>query len=144
MTEYLFTNNAESTLNGAIGSSDSTLTIQTADASFFPSPSSGQAFYVIVISGSTSAQMLCTGRSGAVLTVTRTDEYSFPDGSIVMLNIPAIVLAQFMQKGVFRTNDGSPDGSLSALYDGEEVYDSTNGTWYKHCSGTTWKEMTGG
>lgn len=143
-TEYLFTNNAESTLNGAIGSGDSAITIQSADASKFPSPGTDQGFYVIVISGSTSAQMLCTARSGATLTVTRTDAYSFPDGSIVRLNIPAIVLTQFMQKGVYRSNDGSPDGTLAAAYDGEEVYDSTNEIWYKHCDGTTWKPMNAG
>lgn len=142
-TEYLFTNNAESTLNGAIGSGDSAISVQSEDASKFPSPGTDQGFYVLVESGSIKAQMLCTSRSGAVLSVTRTDSYSFPDGSIVKLNIPAIVLTQFMQKGVYREYDGSPDGVLATAYEGEEVLDTTNNIWYKHVTGTVWKSMTG-
>lgn len=143
MTEYIFSNEAESTLNGAVGGADSTITIQSADASSFPSPSSGEAFYVLVKGGGNQAFMLCTGRSSAVLTVTRTDSYSFPDGSSVKLVLNAIILGTFLQKGVYRTNAGSPDGSLVALYTGEEVLDSTNNIWYKHCTGTTWKAMSG-
>jgi len=140
MTEYKFTNNAESTLDGAIGGGDVTLNVESGEGSLFPAAGSGDVFYVLV---NASAFMLCTSRTGDALTVTRTESGSFADGATVKLVINSTILETFLQKGVFRTNAGDPDGSLVAEYTGEEVYDSTNDVWYKHCTGTTWKLMNG-
>jgi len=142
MTEYLFENNAESTLNEAIGGGDATLSVQSGDGSLYPNPGAGEAFIILVVGGGNQAYMTCTSRATDTLTVTRTDSYSFPDGSTVKLVLNATILGTFLQKGVYREYDGSPDGLLVANYTGEEVYDSTNDLWYKHCTGTTWKLMS--
>jgi len=143
-TTYKFANNAESELVSEIGAADVTLNITTGDGALFPSVAvgDGNQFYVLVVDGSTEEWMLCTSRSGDALTVTRSDSNSFSVGSTVRLKINATILDSFMQKGVYRSNAGSPNGSLVASYTGEEVYDSTNDVWYKHCTGTVWKEMT--
>lgn len=143
MTEYLFENNAESTLESAIGGGDSVLPLQSGDGDLFPEPSAGEGFFVRVVDGSKSAWMLCTSRSGDNLTVTRTESNSFAIEATVKLALNAAILESFHQKGVFRTVEGSPDGDLTALYAGEEVYDSENDVYYKHCTGTTWKVMNG-
>jgi len=142
MTVYLFANNAASTLASAIGAGDTTLTVQTADASEFPSPSSGQAFRLVVESGSKSEWMTCTARSGAQLTVSRgASPQSFPSGATVEHRMDATALGNLRQKADHRTVTSDPDGSLVADYNGEEVYQSATGVWWKHCTGTTWKAM---
>lgn len=140
MATYQFENNAESELTSEIGASDVTLNVTTGDGALFPS--SGN-FYVFVEEGSTTEWMLCTARSSDALTVTRASSASsFSAGATVKLRLNATILDVFLQKGVYRTNAGSPNGSLAASYTGEEVLDSTNSIWYKHISGTTWKAMT--
>lgn len=142
--EYIFTNNAKSNLAVAMGGSDSTLQVDSGDGSLFPNPTEGSEYFVVLVKeGSTKAFMTCTARATDVLTVTRTDSYSFTTSATVKLVLNATVLTTFLQKGVYRTNAGSPDGSLAASYTGEEVYDSTNDVWYKHTTGTTWKIMNG-
>jgi len=144
MTEYLFANNAESTLAADIGGADTNITVANGDGSKFPSVTadSGKAFYVLVSDGSKSEWMLCTARSGDTLTVTREGSNSFSAGASVKLVLNATILGCFLQKGVFRTVTSDPDGSLVAEYQGEEVYNSTTQRWWKHCEGTLWKEMT--
>ena len=143
-TTYKFANNAESELVSEIGAADVTLNITTGDGALFPevAVADGNQFYVLVVDGSTEEWMLCTSRSGDVLTVTRGGSDSFSVGSTVRLKINATILDSFMQKGVYRSNAGSPDGSLVASYTGEEVYDSVNAAWYKHCSSTVWRQIT--
>jgi len=140
MTEYLFTNNAESTLAADIGGADVTLSVAAGDGALFPAVTagSGQGFYILV---DNTEWMICTARSGDILTVTRGGSNSFSNGATVKLVLNAAVLANFLQKGVYRTVTEDPDGSLAANYAGEEVYNSTTEVWWKHCTGTTWKEM---
>ena len=140
MTEYVFTNNAEGTLDGAIGGGDTSLSLHSGEGSRFPTISSGQVFYILV-NGSTF--MLCTGRSSDTFTVTRTDSDSFSDGAPVKLVLTATILESFLQKGVYREYAGSPDGLLTNQYIGEEVLDTTNSVWYKSISATSWKLMNG-
>ena len=144
MTEFLFSNNAEGTLETAIGGADVTLPLQTGEGALLPAVSagSGQGFYVLVTSGATSEWMLCTQRAGDTLTVTRTGSNSFPDGSTVKLVLNSTALEHFLQQGVFRTVTTDPDGSLAAEYAGEEVYQSTSEHWWNHITGTEWKIMT--
>ena len=53
----------------------------------------------------------------------------------------ADILNLFFQKGSNRIVTSNPVGSLAAEYFGEEVYNSVNGKWWKHVTGTTWLEM---
>jgi len=143
MTEYLFENNAESTLAAEIGGGDSSFSVASGEGALFPAvtAASGKGFYVRVKEGSTLEWMLVTARAGDTLTVTRSGSNSFSEGVEVKLIPNATILGQFLQKGVFRTVATSPDGSLAAAYAGEEVYDSVAEKWYKQTTGTEWKEM---
>lgn len=144
MTEYLFTNNAEGSLETAIGGSDVVLNLQTGEGALFPAVSagSGQGFIILVTGGANTAYMLVTQRAGDDLTVTRSESNSFPAASTVKLVLNSEILAHFLQQGVFRTVTTDPAGSLSAEYAGEEVYQSTTKHWWKHTTGTEWKQMT--
>jgi len=145
MTEYIFTNNAQGQLLTAIGTGSASLTLKSGEGAEFPSPGTGQAFFIKVYQGSNYEWMLCTGRSSDILTVTRgqegTDPQYFAADSYVIHPMNKTVLGQFLQKGVYRENDGDPDGVLAAAFTGEEVLDTTNSVWYKHVTGTTWKAM---
>jgi len=140
-TTYKFTNNAESTLATDVGGSDISFSVASGEGSLFPEVASGDGnqFYILVEEGSTSEWMLVTVRSTDTFTVTRGGTNSFSAGATVSLRLNATILDSFLQKGVERKIDGSPDGSLAAAYSGEEVLDTTNNVWYKHCTGTTWK-----
>lgn len=144
MSAYVFTNNAKSTLAVALGGGGSTLQVVAGDGALFPNPSSTQ-FYILVKEGSQQAYMICTGRSTDVLTVTRTDSYSFNIGATVKLVLTAEILSAFLQKADYRTHAGNPNGVVTAAYAGEEIYDSTNHLFYKACpDGTVWKLMSSG
>ena len=141
--EYQFANNAQSTVAADMGGGDVTLQVATGDGGLFPSVSTGdgKCFEILVKQGSTLEWMTCTNRTGDILTVTRGGANSFSAGAFVYHRLSAIALASFLQKGVYRTNAGDPNG-LAALYAGEEILDTTNNEWYKHTSGTTWKLMS--
>jgi hypothetical protein len=141
--EYVFTDNAESTLAAPIGGGSTSLTVATGEGALFPAISAGggEKFEVLVQEGSTSEYMIVTDRSGDIFTVTRTESNSFNAGATVKLVLTATALSAMLQKGVHRTVTEDPNGSLIADYDGEEVYDSTNETWYKHLTGTEWAEI---
>lgn len=143
MTEYLFSNQAQGTLNAAIGDADVTLNLQTGEGAEFPSPGAGQACRVLVYDSTNSEWMTCTGVSGDALTVTRdaSVNYSFASGSTVEMRLDDVALNNMLQEGTERTVSSDPDGSLAANYFGEEVYQSVTGVWWKHCTGTTWKAM---
>ena len=144
MTEYIFKNEPSSKiyLLTAIGSGDLTLTLVSGDGAKLPQPAAGQAFHICVSSGSTYEWMVCTARSSDSLTVTRgTPAYSFAAGAEVQHRLHEDALENLLQKGTEREVTTDPDGSLAALYTGEEVYQSVTGVWWKHCTSTTWKEM---
>lgn len=141
MTEFIFTNNAETVLAADIGGGDTAFAVT--DGGDFPSPTSGQGFHIMVEEGSKKEFMLVTTRSGNNFSgITREGSESFSAGSTVRMALHKDAMNAMVQKGAARTYDGDPDTVLAAQYTGEEVYDSTNFTWYKHCTGTTWKEMT--
>jgi len=143
MTEYLFTNNAVSSLNADIGGADTVLALPSGEGDLFPAVSagSGQGFTVLVVSGSAQEWMVCTARTGDSLTVTRGGSTSFSAGTPVKLVLNAVCLENFIQKGVFREVTADPDGSLAASYGGEEVYNTVTNVWWKHCNGTLWREI---
>lgn len=140
--EYLFKNQAKGTLEGNIGTGDTTLNLETGDGALFPSPGTGEGFHIVVTEGANVEWMVCTARSSDAFTVTRgASPIAFNDGALVEHRLHEDALTAFMQKGDFRTVTTDPDGSLAAAYSGEEVYQSVSGVWWKHCVSTTWKEM---
>jgi hypothetical protein len=76
MTTLIFKNNAKSTLASSLASGATSLTIQTADAGLFPSPSGGQILKITIEDlGANNREIVhCTARSGAVLTIVRAQE----------------------------------------------------------------------
>ena len=142
MTEYIFKNNAQGALNAAIGTADVSFALESGDGALFPSPTTGQAFHIKVVEGGTTEWMLCTTRSSDTLTVTRAAApHAFSAGADVYHMLHEDALNSFHQKGSERTVLVTPNGSLAAVYAGEEVYDSVTGIWWKHTTSTTWKAM---
>ena len=140
--EFIFSNQARGALEGPIGTGDGSLNLESGGGDLFPNPSAGQGFHIVVSQGGTYEWMVCTGRSDDTFTVTRgASPQSFSDGAIVEHRLHKDALENLLQKGAFRTVAEDPDGSLTALYDGEEVYQSVTGVWWKHCVSTIWKEM---
>jgi hypothetical protein len=77
MTIQLFANNAKTTLAAGINSTQTTVTVAPGTGSEFPSPSSGQAFQITLVSATSSTVFeicTCTARSGDTLTVIRGQE----------------------------------------------------------------------
>lgn len=144
MTEYVFTNNAVGALETGIGGSDVVLNLRTGEGALFPaiSAGSGQGCYIRITGGSNSVFMLVTESAGDSLTVTRSESNSFPQGSTVKLVLNSEILEHFLQQGVFRETATDPDGVLTAEYAGEEVYQNVSKHWWKHTTGTEWKQMT--
>ena len=77
MTVQLYANNAKTTLASPINATQTTITVAPGTGSLFPSPSSGQAFKVTLVSASSASVYeicLCTARSTDTLTVVRAQE----------------------------------------------------------------------
>lgn len=75
----LFTNNADSSLNGAIDAAALSITIKTGDGAKFPAPTGGDFFLVTLYQKVGAAEVSheivkCTDRAGDVLTVARAQE----------------------------------------------------------------------
>lgn len=140
---FKFSNNGEGWLNSAIGTGDTSITLQSGNGASLPSIGTDEEFEAVIIEGSKSEWITVTARSGDQLTVTRhpTAPQSFNAGAHLMHTMSGNMLNSFLQKGDFRTVTSDPDGSLSANYFGEEVFQSTTGRWWKHTTGTTWQQM---
>jgi hypothetical protein len=139
---FKFSNNAEGWLNSAIGTGDTSITLQSGNGASFPTLAASEEFECVITEGSTFEWVTCTARSGDQLTVTRdpTSPQSFSAGAHVMLTMSGNMLNSFLQKGDFRTMTSDPTGQ-AANYFGEEIFQSTTGRWWKHTTGTTWQEM---
>lgn len=77
MTQYIFANNASSTLSAPITSIATTLTVAVGTGAVFPNPTSGQAFTLTLTDAATgkiTEIMLCTSRATDTLTVVRGQE----------------------------------------------------------------------
>jgi hypothetical protein len=140
---FKFTNNGEGYLNSAIGTGDTSITLQSGDGATLPPIGADEEFEGVIVEGSTSEWITVTARSGDQLTVTRhpTAPQSFSAGAYFRHSMSGDMLNSFLQKGDFRTVTEDPDGSLAASYFGEEVFQSASGRWWKHTTGTTWQEM---
>lgn len=140
---FKFSNNGEGYLNSAIGTGDTTITLESGDGATLPTLAAGEEFEAVIIEGSVSEWITVTARAGDQLTVTRhpTAPQSFSAGAYLMHSMSGNMLNSFLQKGDFKTVSTDPDGSLAADYFGEEVFQSSTGRWWKHTVGTTWQEM---
>ena len=64
------TNNAKSTLSSAL--SNTSMTVSVADGSSFPTPSTGEYFYVTLVDSSNNTEIVkCTVRAGNGMTILR-------------------------------------------------------------------------
>lgn len=86
------TNNAQSTVAVAIGTTDTSLVVKSGEGALFPALSSGNFFNVTVITTDNTFEIMkCTFRAGDTLTVDRAQEGTtalpFPVGSKVDLRI---------------------------------------------------------
>ena len=142
MAVYKFENNAKGALENAIGAGDTSIELETGDGALFPTLAADEQFLAIIIEGSKSEWITVTERAGDILTAIRgASPQSFDAGAAVELRMSGEILELFFQKGENRVVTEDPDGSLAANYFGEEVYNSVNGKWWKHESGTNWLEM---
>lgn len=103
----LYTNNAVTTLNGAIN--DTTTTIVVTDGSVFPNPTGGDYFWLTLTDDTNIEIVQVTARSTNSLTVVRgqdgTSGTAFADGDKAQLRITAIGLSEFAQTNDLNISD---------------------------------------
>ena len=140
---FKFSNNGEGYLQSAIGTGDTSITLESGDGATLPAIGAGEEFEAVIVEGSKSEWITVTARSGDQLTVTRdpVSPQSFSAGASLMHTMSGNMLNSFLQKGDFRIVASDPDGSLAADHFGEEVFQAVTGRWWKHCTGTTWQQM---
>lgn len=104
-TEYLFSNNATTTLAQSISATATVLNVASGTGSMFPSPGQGQAFAVTLVdaaTGLTNEICYCTSRSGDQLTVTRgregTNATAWQAGDTCANYITADVMESWLQE----------------------------------------------
>lgn len=101
----LFSNNASTTIAGAVTSGAVTINVSAGDGAKFPSPSGGDYFRLFALNKSTGnwELMICTARAIDALTVTRGSEsttaIAFNDGDPVELRPTAATLASYLMSG---------------------------------------------
>lgn len=142
MTLYIFTNLAKSELATGIGGGDTSLTVLTGEGALFPSPSTNQAFRILVKEGSKQEFMSVQVRAADTFSsIIRGGANSFNAGAEVFHVADATALNNFQQKHR-RTTGTDPDGVLVADYTGEEVYQTVTKQWWKHTEGTAWEQIS--
>lgn len=108
MAAALYTNNAETTLNGAI--TDVATSITVTDGSVFPTLSGGDYFWLTITDNTNIEIVKVTARSTHVLTVERgqdgTSGTAFADGDKAQLRLTAVGLSEFAQLGEDETVTG--------------------------------------
>lgn len=116
----LFTNNAESTLAGAITNVATSLTVQGGDGANFPSPTGGDFFRIKAIRKSDGAVefMTCTSRSTDTFTITRGEE------GTTGLALAADDYIQHVPTAAFYTSMAT----VSDIQDGSAVYAAGSGS----------------
>lgn len=76
-SQFVWANNAASTLAGPISNTTTTLNVASGQGALFPNPSAGQQFALTMTDAATGLNteiMYCTARSGDTLTVVRAQE----------------------------------------------------------------------
>ena len=110
----LFTNNADSVLNGAIAADTTAITLSTGDGSKFPLPTGGDFFLATLFQKAGASEInheivKCVARAGDVLTVVRAQEGTtareFNTGDGFELRVTAGTLANKEDLSVVGTTD---------------------------------------
>src|ERR1700761_6400066 len=81
MTQFLYANNAATTLAGPIASTATSLNLAAGPGALFPNPGPGQQFTLTLTSAANNNQTeitYCTGRTGDTCTVVRGQEGTTP------------------------------------------------------------------
>ena len=104
MTQFLFTNNASTTLASSLTSIATTLTVVSGSGAKFPNPGSGQQFALTLIEASNPNLfeiVYCTARSTDTLTIVRAQEgttaTAFNAGDLANHYVTAATLGTFSQ-----------------------------------------------
>lgn len=130
--EFLFANNATTTLAESVSATATVLNVSSGDGALFPSPASGQAFAVTLVdaaTGLTNEICYCTSRSGDALTVVRGQEgknaLAWSAGDTCANYITADVMESWLQEsdldGYLTETVG--DGRYVKQYTDDETYD---------------------
>lgn len=99
---FKYSNNASSTLTAPITAAATSISISSADAGEFPSPTAGDKFALTLVDGTGALEVVwCTARTGGVLTVVRAQEGTtakpFEANTRIDLRLTAGGLANFVQ-----------------------------------------------
>jgi len=135
MAEYLYSNNAATTLASGINNSVTSLTVATGTGSLFPTISAGQQFNCTLVEGSTTEIIKVTARTTDTFTIVRAQEgttaQSFTTAGKVELRITAEGLNQFVQETATQTltNKTIESGVFTNGYT-EETVTANTGTSY--------------
>lgn len=119
MATRLYTNNASTTLNGAIGTGDTTITLTSATG--FPSPGAGEIAYATIDDDTNVEIITYTGVSTNDLTgVTRgvegTSGTAFADGTVVEVRATAVSFTDVLQADLTPELQGPLDMSNTGVY----------------------------
>ncbi|WP_331373770.1 hypothetical protein [Sinorhizobium chiapasense] len=124
----LLSNNATSTLAASINTSVTSISIQSADASKFPSPTGGDWFPITVVDSAGNMEIMkCTARSSGTLTVTRAQEgttaKSFASGARVDLRLTVAAANELYKAGLTAANTWSQAQTFSATatFEGNQI-----------------------
>jgi hypothetical protein len=152
--QYLFANNAASTLASGASLVASTLTVATGHGSRFPSPGPGQGFVATIQNGAAYEIVLCTSRAGDVLTVQRAQDgtlaQTWASGSSVDLRVPKAVLDNFSQKDATLASTGGTMTGVLLLDDSASLtspplaFDGDGNTGLAHPAADTASVVTAG
>jgi hypothetical protein len=152
VTQFIFTNDAKSTLAVGISASDTSIQLSLGTGALFPSPGAGQQFPLTladVATGTVKEIVYCTSRTGDVLTVVRAQEGTIANayiaGSFANLFITAGTAAAFSQGAVAPAGGNTASRpSLPKLF--QYYFDTTLGIpiWCNQITPTvTWVAASG-
>lgn len=143
MTQFVFANNAKSTVAAPVAPGATTVTLFTGEGALFPSPGSGQQFAISFLDQATATQreiMYCTSRTGDVLTVVRAREGTSAEtwviGDFANGYITAGVAAAFGQGAIIPPSGGATSARPTSPTLYQPYFDTTLGLPIT-CSQTT-------
>lgn len=143
MTQFIFNNNAITTLGSALGSAATTLTVASGTGNLFPSPSGDQILALTLIaSGSTTGTpneiVYATNRTGDTFTVLRGQEGTTPNNWATGDTVANMATAGFYdqqatfaqiqtQSGNYAVDTGAGNSGIIALNPAPASYDALVG-----------------
>ena len=153
MAKHVYPNRFFAHLTQAITSIQTTLSFYPEEIAGLLTCWNGGAWLYLVIMDSAGGTEIVkmTGLSCYTLTVERgqggTTARAFPMGSVVASRLVAEHLAQFLQKGVHRSGDYNPNGTLTGLYPGEKFYQTGPAVeqkrWWINADTNRWRLLAG-